>query len=288
MSLLQDPIKALDQIDWYLTHQQEEQLPGSFLLAAGNLARQTLEQVLFILAFYGGMPSSTYMKPNWQLHTANHILTALKKVNLLTNRTYLAEARRRGPRIRKFARYPRSLNMWRDQFNSFSHFRNPATNRRIGKAAIEAFSKRIRGVFDERDCHLITAAVNELGTRGKVTAVLMNTADNTPGVSADIVVAPKDLERSGDGIALRTPWFPIHVVPNDREVPLRWTNRIILVQHSVGMTIQSRLITESGDPIDLSNGETVLLSFTKTHEGQKRLRRHLKRLGLKVELKSRD
>ena len=60
MSLLQHPLRALDQVEWYLDSPDKEQFPGAFLLAAGNLARQVLEQVLFILAFYSGMPRNKF------------------------------------------------------------------------------------------------------------------------------------------------------------------------------------------------------------------------------------
>src|SRR6266540_575072 len=145
MSLLQSPLKAVAQIDWYLDNQHMESFPGAFVSAAGNLSRQLLEQILFILAFYSGMPSNKYMKTNRQLRTAGSVINALRQVNPATGRTYFAEARRRGPRIRKFARYPRSLDKWRDELNEPSHFRNPAVQRRTHEKHIRAFSKRMQG-----------------------------------------------------------------------------------------------------------------------------------------------
>ena len=70
MSLLQSPQSALDQIEWYLDNRIQELFPGAYLLAAGNLSRQTLEQILFILAFYSGLPKTKYLKGGSQLRTA--------------------------------------------------------------------------------------------------------------------------------------------------------------------------------------------------------------------------
>src|SRR6266508_233546 len=125
MSLLQNPLNTLDQIEWYLDNQRLERFPGAFVIAAGNLSRQVLEQILFVLAFYGGLPSAKYMKSSNKFRMASEILRELRRTNPTTGRTYFEEARRSGPRIRKFARFPRSLDKWRDEFNEPSHFRNP-------------------------------------------------------------------------------------------------------------------------------------------------------------------
>src|SRR5262245_56619503 len=162
MSLLQSPLKALAQIDGYLDNQNMESFPGAFVSAAGNLSRQVLEQILFILAFYSGMPYNKYMKTNRQLRTAGSVINSLRQINPASGRIYFEEARRRGPRIRKFARYPRSLDKWRDKLYEPSHFRNPATQRRIHEEHIRAFSKRMQALFEELDSYLITAAVNEI------------------------------------------------------------------------------------------------------------------------------
>lgn len=80
MSLLQHPLKALDQVDWYLDNQDKELFPGAFLLSAGNLGRQVLEQVLFILAFYSGMPRKHFLKSSGEQLTAFTILKNLEKL----------------------------------------------------------------------------------------------------------------------------------------------------------------------------------------------------------------
>ena len=79
---------------------ESEFFPGAFLLAAGNLARQVLEQVVFILAFYGDLPRQSYLRPNGQPRTLDAILRALAQRDSSTGKTYLALARLKGPRIR--------------------------------------------------------------------------------------------------------------------------------------------------------------------------------------------
>ena len=123
--LLQDPVRAARQIRWYLDSQELETFPGAFVLAAGNLARQLLEQVLFILAFYSGIPHTQFLKSSTELRSVDAVIKALKKADPVTSRTYLALAADRGSRIRKFARLARSFDRWRRLFNEPSHFGNP-------------------------------------------------------------------------------------------------------------------------------------------------------------------
>lgn len=276
MSLLQNPLKALAQIDWYLDNQNMESFPGAFVNAAGNLSRQVLEQILFILAFYSGMPSSKYMKTNRQLRTAGSIINSLRQVNSTSGRTYFEEARQRGSRIRKFARYPRSLDKWRNELNELSHFRNPATQRRIHEKHIRDFSKQMQMLFDDLDPYLITAAVNEILSKGRVRAILADDALNTPGAAVDIVVSPKHITVDNGSLALLSPNYPIHILPDDEEVPLRWSKAVIILQHSVGMKFQGRLITEKGELIDPSSLDSMLRSFARTDDERNKLQRHLR------------
>jgi len=172
MSLLQHPLRALDQVEWYLDTRDEEQFPGAFLLSAGNLARQVLEQVLFILAFYSGMPQNKFLKSSNELRTAGTILRALQETDTDTGRRFMELARRRGSRIRKFARFPRSLDRWRRLLNEPSHFSNPAAGRRTRDRDVRDFVRTFRDIFEEIDAYLITAAVNEIRTKGFIKAVL--------------------------------------------------------------------------------------------------------------------
>ena len=283
MSLLQDPINALNQIEWYLDNQSQEKFPGAFLISAGNLCRQVVEQVQFILAFYSGMPRSNYMKANLQLKTANLVWNALRDVNPSSGKTYFEEARRRGPRIKKFARFPHSLNKWRREFNEPSHFRNPAAKRKTREKHISAFVKRMRPLFDQVDPYLITAAFNEIVSKGKVKAVLGSDLNNTPGVRVDIILKASALFIDERILRWRTPTFPIRVVPDDKEVPYKSSSAVVLVQHSYGMMLNMHLRAEDGLPIDLTNTETVILSMARTLEGRKRVERRLNKLGIEID-----
>lgn len=282
MSLLEDPLKSLDQIDWYISNRDKEKFPGAFLIAAGNLARHVIEQTLFILAFYSGLPHSKYLKKDNCLRNGADIYKALRLQNPLTGRTYFEQARLRGPRIRKFARNPRSLDRWRKLFNEPSHFRNPAARRKTREREILSFVERMRNVIDPYDCHLITAAVNELRSGGRIRAVLSNNPQNSPGIGFDVVVTPKNIEFLDGKLTLRAPGPSLRVIPDTHEVPHRWVRLPVIVQHSEGISIESRLVTEDGDPVDLTNMETILLSLARTPEGRARLERRLKKLGIEV------
>jgi len=187
MSLLQHPIRALDQVERYLNSSDDEEFPGAYLLAAGNLSRQVLEQVLFILAFYSRMPSKKFMKSS-----------------------------------------------------------------------------------------------NELRTKGFVKAILDSGPENKPGVELTVIVSPKLLDFKDGRFHLKSPQIPITVVPDSREVPYRWTKRVVLVQHSSGMNLQIQMMTRSGRPIDLSDIGSVLKTFAADPKDRLQLAKRLKQLGIDV------
>ena len=83
MGLLQDPVSSLDQARWYLSNKQFEKFPGAFELAAGNLCRQILEQILFILCFFSTMPKNKFIKPDRKLKTAWNLYEQLKNRTLV-------------------------------------------------------------------------------------------------------------------------------------------------------------------------------------------------------------
>lgn len=282
MSLLQHPRLALSQIEWYLEHRQEETFPGAFLLSAGNLARQVLEQVLFILAFYSRMPRLKYLKSSKELRTAAKVLRALQEIEPRTRRSYLELARRQGPRIAKFARYPRSLEHWRRVLNKPSHFSNPASGRSTRENDIRRFVSQFNRVFVDTDGFLITAAVNELRSGGFIRAVLADDSENTPGIEYTASVTPSNLELEHGKLVLKVPSPPIQVVPDTHEIPLRWRKRILLVQHSHGMFIQCKMVTQSGFPVDLTNVETILNSFAREPGGVEQVVKRLRKFGVVV------
>ena len=284
MSLLQHPLRALDQIEWYLNNKDQEQFPGAFLLAAGNLARQVLEQVLFILAFFSRMPRTKYLKSSNEIKTAGYILKVLKETEPTSGHPYIELARRRGKRIRKFARFPRSLDKWRRLFNEASHFSNPASGRKTKESHIREFVTKFRETFEEVDGYLITAAVNEIRSGGFVRAVISEDDNNIPGVKCDIVVTPNNLEFENGKLSFITPEIPFRVVPDDEEVPCRWGRCVFVVQHSRGIQLVIRLITRSGIPINLTTAGTILETFMNDTRDRRLLLRRLKQLGINVEI----
>jgi hypothetical protein len=274
MSLLQNPIKALDQIEWYLDNKNLENFPGSFLLAGGNLSRQVLEQILFILAFYSGLPQNKYMKVDKRLKTAEAIINALKSTNPTTGRTYFDEAQRKGPRIKKFTHTSQSLDRWRKLFNEPSHFKNPAARRATKESDIRSFIKRIRAILDEKDAHLITAAVNEIKSGGKIKATLYNDEDNTPGILYESLVTPSCLTLNDNGsLNIKTQALKFKVIPDTHEVPNRWTKTPVLVKHSEKIAIGATFVTDLGDTLDFSKGNAAIIALCKSEKLRKRLQK---------------
>jgi len=285
MGLLQDPLRSLDQVTWYLDQQEQETLPGAFELAAGNLCRQVLEQVFFVLCQFSGMPRQRYARADNTLQTAGKMLTGLGKVDPSSGRTFLEQARRRGPRIRKFARYPRTLKKWQRLLNEPSHFQ--ARFRNVSDAALRTFVAISRDWFDELDQYLVVAAVNEFMSGGKVKATLSNDPMNTPGISQTSVVSAANLLLDEDGrLILAGPKRGFLVVSDTALTRGRWPGVPVMVRGTVGMVIGEQLVTKDGNPVDLRTMETVLMSFART-EGQRRyLTGVLRKLGLEVEWKS--
>ena len=285
MSLLQDPKKALDQAEWFLDHRQYEKFPGAFELAAGNLCRQTLEQILFILCFFSRMPKNCFIKTDRTLQTAGLLLRELDKIDPTTRKSYWAIARVRGPRIRKFARYPRTLKIWWKKLSEPSHF--SAKFRKVNEAGIREFIHQARGWLDDEDKLLIVAAINEIFSNGKVLATLANDKDNTPGIKWNVVVDPSNLYCAEDGrLALRTPYMGFKVI-SDTEIPRgRWPQLPVIVKGWGNFDFGFQFYNKQGDPIDLTNLKTVFKSFAKTKSDRNYLIKCLRQLGFKVNVKT--
>ncbi|HNO08390.1 MAG TPA: hypothetical protein PKJ03_06665 [Methanoregulaceae archaeon] len=284
MSLLQDPIKVLDQIEWYLDHQDVEKFPGAFIRGAGNLSRQLLEQIIFILAFYSKLPQEKYIKTNKELRSIYTICNNLQNKNPTTGQTHLEAAHLCNPRIKKFARLSKSFNKWRSQFNEPSHYRNPITSPHTKETHIREFVRRLRQIIDPMDSHLITAAANELLSNGKLKAIIGDDALNTPGIIRDVIVSPRLFSVIDDKLTWREPGFKMQVIPADREIQqLKWRNQLILVQHTRNIRLAVRFITEFGEPVDMNNFENLLIAMGKTPEARKRLTRYFKKLGIVLE-----
>ena len=156
MGLLQDPVASLEQARWYLDNRDLEKFPGAFELAAGNLCRQTLEQILFILCFFSTMPKNKYIKNDRTLKTAWSLYDQLKKTKSGTSKTYFKIARSRGTRIQKFATQPRTLDKWRKLLNESSHY--SAKHRNLDEVVLGDFIEYANTLFDEKDKYLICGA----------------------------------------------------------------------------------------------------------------------------------
>lgn len=283
MSLLQDPVRALDQVAWYLDSAEHERFAGAFLLAAGNLSRQILEQIAFILAFYAGVPRGAYLKPNGQLRALDTVLRSLAAVDPRTGKTYFALARLRGPRIRKFARHPRSLTRWRRLLNEPSHFANPATGRSVEERHLRAFVSFGRSLFEPVDGYLIVAAVNEIESGGTLRACLSPDARNIPGVEQTVRVKPRQIEFANGNFSLRTPVRYV-VVGGKGAKRLPWKRSVIVVQHAGGMALQARFVTASGCPLNMNSFSDILATFARDPIDRPALFRRLRRLGFTVSI----
>jgi len=281
LGLLQDPIASLKQSRWYLNNKDIETFPGAFELAAGNLCRQILEQILFILCFFSTMPNNKYMKLNRSLKTPYQMYGELKKIKPDTNKTYFEVARNRGDRIRKFAVRPRTLDKWRKTLNESSHF--STKHRKLDEVALGEFIDYANTMLDEKDGFLVVAALNEIFSKGRVRATLGNDTENTPGIMVQSVVEIKDINMTPEGgIALTGPAHNFHVV-SSTEVPRgRWPNVPVIVQHSVGISIGIQFVRKDGNPVNINSTSGLLNSFSSSTEETERLIKRLKKIGLTI------
>ncbi|MCD2453522.1 hypothetical protein GO003_024390 [Methylicorpusculum oleiharenae] len=287
MGLLQDPVASLDQARWYLNNKHLERFPGAFELAAGNLCRQTLEQIFFILCFFSTMPKNKYINQDRKLKTAWHLYDQLKKAKPNTNTTFLEFARTRCVRIRKFATKPRTLNKWRNILNESSHF--STKHRKLDEALLGEFIDFASALFDSKDKYLIVAALNEIFSKGRVRATLGNDPENTPGIMLQSVVDIKHINRTPEGsITLTGPSHKFFVI-SSTEVPRgRWPNIPVVVQHSVGISFGLQFVKKDRSPVNISSTEAMLSCFSSTPEETTRLVRRLKKLGFNAVQKEID
>jgi len=281
MGLLQDPSAALDQAQWYLENRDKEKFPGAFELAAGNLCRQTVEQILFILCFYSSMPKNKYMKTSRQLKTPWNLYEELKKTKPDSNKKYIELARIRGPRIRKFATKPRTLNKWRKTLNESAHF--SIKNRCLDGSALHEFIAFGRQLFDNKDRYLIVAAINDIFSSGRFRAVLSGDEDNTPGILIRSLVSINNIKRTDSGgITLIGPDQNFHVI-SSTEIPRGpWPIVPVMIQNAGGMAIIMQFVKKDGAAINIANTENLLNCFATTAEEARRLKRHLSKLGFNV------
>ena len=168
--------------------------------------------------------------------------------------------------------------------NEPSHFSNPAVGRKTREKDIRDFVTTFRDIFEEIDAYLITAAVNEIRTKGFIRAVLGSDPANTPGVEYTAVVTPDLIELENGKLSFKTPAIPIVIVPDSQDVPYRWKKSVVLVQHSFGMSVHCRMVTAFGTPIDLSTVGSVLSTLAADPKDRRRLVRRLRKLGVDVQM----
>jgi hypothetical protein len=191
-------------------------------------------------------------------------------------------AGRRGTRIRKIARRRQELQKYGKLLNEPSHF--SLRHRAVGSIRLRSFITLGRSLFDAMDKHLIVAILNDVLSRGRVSAILGPEPENTPGILRKCVVTAHDLERTPDGrLAFRSRSQDFVVVPADELPRGPWPLVPVVVQHSVGISIGMQLTTKRGRPIDLSNFETLLRSLGSTTRERAYLRGHLRKLGFEIQ-----
>jgi hypothetical protein len=209
------------------------------------------------------------------------MLRELDRVDPITSKRYWEIARQRGLRIKKFARYPLSLKAWLRELNEPSHF--SAKFRNVDDRKLRNFIKMAKQLFDEKVKLLITAILNQLLSNGKIQTTLGNDPDNTLGVMTKAIVSPWHLERTNNGgIALRGPKNAMKVI-SATEIPRGpWPKNLVLVQHSLGISVGVQFISRSAEPIDIRTMETILKSFSKTRGQRAALTRRWRPLGFDI------
>ncbi len=220
MSLIQNPTKALEQARWYLDNRTAERLPGGFSLAAGNLLRQTVEQVLFVLAFYGRVPQGRFIHKTGRLLTAHQMLDAISSHLPSRQPRYLEVARSRHPILRKLGRPRQTIRRWIRVLNEPSHFSNPTTSRQTDDVELRGIIHELSAIIDDGFYHLIIAAANEIRTKGKLRAVLSDRGQTCVAVESDVIVRPKHLVLRNGQLSLVAPAPRIRVAPSDEQVSL--------------------------------------------------------------------
>jgi hypothetical protein len=281
MSILQDPIRSIRQAEEYIRNADSGQFPEANEMAAGNLCRQLLEQVLFILCFYSRMPPQAFIRPDRSLKTAGKLLEELDKIDKITTKSYWQLARERSPRVAKFACRPKTLRKWSRLLNEPSHF--SLKYRKVSADKLLLFVTFIKSLFDESDWHLITVAINELFSNGRYTAQIGEFPQCTPGLMSRLVVSAYHLKKEANGsLSIIVPGRSVKIIPADRIPRGPWPKLPVLIQGSSGIGIMFQLINKNGNPINLTNGQTILDTIAETIPQKRYLIGRLRKLGLSV------
>lgn len=285
MALLQDPFKVLAQVEHYLGNQNADAFPGASLLSAGNLCRQIVEQIAFLLCVYGSVPKERFLKQDGRLKLLNQVLQALDTKDPSTSRTYWTVARRRGPRIAKYARLRAKLNKWRDWFNEPSHYSAPGHHRKIGEQHTREFVQAMRSVIDDKAFALIVAAYNEIMSDGSIRATLASDAANTPAISQTLIMRVRDIKVSPSGqLGIHFGRGPFQILPDDAEANPRKLKGPAVVRGQLAPVLTMQVVNEHGERVDLTNMETMLRSMMRSRRDVLRVQRRMRRLGFRLRI----
>ncbi len=279
MSILQDPIRLINQAEEYLLVADSGKFPEAREIAAGNLCRQLLEQILFILCFYSRMESRHFIRQDRSLRTAGKLLLALNRVDSQTGKKYWQLARDRSPRIAKFAKRPASLRKWSHLLNEPSHF--SLDYRKVSADVLAQFIAFAKTLFDELDWHVTTVAINELFSHGRYKAQIENDARCTPGLLFSSVVTAYNLTREPNGnLSIKGPEQKVKVIPADCIPRGPWPKNPVMIQGSTGIAIMFQFINKSGHPINITNFQTILNTIAETDHQKRYLVGRLRKLGI--------
>ena len=79
----------------------------------------------------------------------------------------------------------------------------------------------------------------------------------------------------------------IEVLSNSREVPLRWSDHVVVIERTHGMELRYRFVTRAGKAVNMSNFQSLINSPANDDRDRPRLVRRMRALGLNVVLEKR-
>lgn len=239
-----------------------------------------MEQILFVLSFYGNLPHDQFIRRNGKLQTAGRILEGLRSRRPGSRRTHLQYARSLNPAVRHIARPARTLKRLINLLNEPSHFRNPATAlRNTSEVVLRKVGEELNAVVSVQLHYLIVAAVNEIRSSGRLRAVLQEGPGACVAVEQDLVLRPKHLFFRGGHLGFKSPRFPIRILSKDTRQRFGGARQLYMLQGHTGPALRGRFVSTDGKPIDLTNETTLLRSMGTTRGRRAALTRRLRSLG---------
>jgi len=278
MSILQDPLAALRQAEWYLDNSALEVFAGAFDLAAGNLCRQTVEQVLLIICHFSSMPRHRYLRFDGTLRTSGELLRALDRHVEPSRTTHWVTAAQCGSRIHKLVRVRRTIAKWARILNEPSHFSIRA--RRTDANSLRKFIGVAQSWFDEKDKNVLVAIVNDVLSKGRFVAALGPEPLNIPQIRTRVVVRATDIGRNTDGKLTMTSAVPHAIISKRIPVRGRWPRVPVFLESTGDIAIGVEWINRHGNHIDVRDLRNVIAALSTTEQDRFALSRRLKRLGI--------